>query len=185
MMSQTRPDWLLGAERGAAAAERIYAAAAEMLARDGIDALDIDALAARVHCSRATLYRHTGGKTQIRDAVLARSAARIVETVRQAVTGLSGRARVLTAVEVAVGEVRTDPVARLLVGAGGTTALVTSDTVTGFARDLAGLADDDPEAANWIVRVVLSLLFWPATDLATERRMLERFLAPAFGRESS
>lgn len=180
-MSQTRPDWLIGGERGAAAAERIYAAAAELLARDGIDTLDIDALAARVHCSRATVYRHAGGKTQIRDAVLARSADRIVGTVRAAVAGLSGRPRVLTAVEVAVGEVRADPVARLLIGAVGTRALVTSDTITGFAKDLAGLADDDPEAANWIVRVVLSLLFWPATDSATERRMLERFLAPAFG----
>ena len=180
-MSQMRSDWLVGADRGAAAAERIYTAAADLLARDGFDALDIDALAARVHCSRATVYRHAGGKTQIRDAVLARSAARIVETVRAAVTGLSGRARVLTAVEVAVGEVRSDPVARLLVGVSGTGVLVTSDTVTGFARDLAGLADDDPEAANWIVRVVLALLFWPATDSATERRMLERFLAPGFG----
>jgi AcrR family transcriptional regulator len=182
-MSQRRSDWLVGADRGAEAAERIYAAAAELLARDGINALDIDALAARVHCSRATVYRHAGGKAQIRDEVLARSAARIVETVREAVSGMSGRARVLTAVEVAVCELRTDRVARLLVDASGTRAVTTSGTVTGFAKDLAGLADDDPEAADWIVRVVLSLLFWPATDPATERRMLQRFVAPAFGHQ--
>lgn len=99
--------------------------------------------------------------------------------------GLSARARVLSAVEVAVAEVRTDPLDRLLVDASGTSALIASGTVTDFAKDLAGLVDDDPDAANWIVRVLLSLLFWPATDSATERRLLERFLAPAFGHQST
>ena len=80
-----RSDWLVGGDRGAAAAERIYAAATDVIARDGFEAFDIDALAARVHCSRATIYRHAGGKAEIRDAVLVRAAARIVETVRRAV----------------------------------------------------------------------------------------------------
>ena len=73
-----RSDWLVGGDRGAAAAERIYAAATDVIARDGFEAFDIDALAARVHCSRATIYRHAGGKAEIRDAVLVRAAARIV-----------------------------------------------------------------------------------------------------------
>ena len=49
----------------------------------GLDAFDVDSLAARVHCSRATIYRHVGGKAEIRDAVLVRAAARIVATVRR------------------------------------------------------------------------------------------------------
>ena len=80
-----RSDWLVGGDRGAAAAERIYAAATDVIARDGFEAFDIDALAVRVHCSRATIYRHAGGKAEIRDAVLVRAAARIVEEVRWAV----------------------------------------------------------------------------------------------------
>ena len=81
-----RDDWLVGGDRRTAAAERIYAAATDLIAQDG--ALDVDILASRVHCSRATIYRHAGGKAEIRDAVVARAAARIVETVRLAVDGL-------------------------------------------------------------------------------------------------
>jgi AcrR family transcriptional regulator len=65
-----RADWVVGGDRRAAAADRIYAAATDLVFREGLDALDIDALAAVVHCSRATIYRYAGGKAQIRDAVL-------------------------------------------------------------------------------------------------------------------
>ena len=56
----TRSDWLVGGDRRTAAAERIYAAATDLIARDGMDAFDIDTLASRVHCSRATIYRMRG-----------------------------------------------------------------------------------------------------------------------------
>ena len=103
----TRSDWLVGGDRRTAAAERIYAAATDLIARDGMDAFDIDALASRVHCSRATIYRCAGGKRQIRDAVMERSAARIVDAVRLAVDGLSGAERIVTAITVALGR---DPI---------------------------------------------------------------------------
>lgn len=182
-MSPRGHDWLIGADRRTAAAERIYSAAAVLMGRGGIDEVDIDALASAVHCSRATVYRHAGSKAQIRDAVLARSAARIVATVRAAVAELAGPDRVQTAILVALREIRADPLAATVVDAPGSRSLTASDAVMRYAAEFAGVTDDDPEAAAWIVRVVLSLLFWPATDLATERRMLERFLAPAFGRE--
>ncbi|WP_458316956.1 TetR/AcrR family transcriptional regulator [Mycolicibacterium brisbanense] len=183
-MSPRGEDWLVGGDRRAHAAERIYAAATELVARDGLDSLDIDAIAARVHCSRATVYRYAGGKSEIRDAVLSRLAARIVEEVRRQVDGLSGADRVLTAIVVALRLIRSDPMADLLMtslrsGSGG--GLTESDAVTGFATELAGLADGDGAAADWIVRVVLSMLFWPGADEASERRMLDRFVAPAFG----
>lgn len=183
-MSPTRADWLVGGDRRAEAAERIYAAAAEMAARDGFDSLDIDALAARVHCSRATIYRHAGGKAQIRDAVLARLAAAIVGEVRRAVDGLAGAQRVLTAVTVALQRIRADPMFDLLVGSlrsgGGMADLTRSPVPAEFATELSGLAEDDPVAAAWIVRLVLSLLVWPGADDATEQEMLRRFVAPAF-----
>ncbi|MDV3124239.1 TetR/AcrR family transcriptional regulator [Mycobacterium sp. 21AC1] len=183
-MSSGRVDWLVGGDRRAHAAERIYAAAAEMVASDGLDALDIDALAARVHCSRATVYRHAGGKTEIRDAVLARLAASIVEEVRRRVDGLTGEQRVVTAVTVALRRIRADPLFDLLLGSlrngEGMAGLARSPVPTAFAIELNGLAPDDPLAAGWIVRLVLSLLVWPGADEAAEQEMLRRFVVPAF-----
>src|SRR6476661_588498 len=116
-------DWLFDGGRRATATERIYATATELIYRDGMDAFNVDALAAATHCSRATIYRYVGGKKDIREAVLARAATRITEIVRASV---------------------------------------------------------DAPAARWIVRLVLSLLFWPDTDPHAEHQMLQRFVAPAF-----
>jgi AcrR family transcriptional regulator len=111
-----RDDWLIGGERRTAAADRIYAAATDIVVRDGLEAFDIDALAARVHCSRATIYRYAGGKAQIRDAVLLRLAARIVDSVRCAVDGLSGSERVEKAITVALEHIRSDPMRQMMTG---------------------------------------------------------------------
>lgn len=179
----SRTDWLVDGDRSALAAERIYAAAAELIYRDGFDAFNIDALAATVHCSRATVYRHVGGKSEIREAVTARAATRIVETVRSHVEGRTGSDRVVTAVTVAVAEIRSDSGGLLFVdsvrGARGASWLTASPTVAALADELAGLADD-PAGAQWIVRLVLSLLFWPAGDASAEHQLLQRFVAPAF-----
>jgi len=180
----SRSDWLVGGNRRAAAAERIYAAATDLIARDGMDGFDIDALASRVHCSRATIYRCAGGKRQIRDAVMERSATRIVDAVRLAVDGLSGAQRIVTAITVALGEIRSDPLGQLMFstirGGQDRTWLTESPIVARLATDLNGLADGDTEAVQWIVRVVLSLLYWPVADAATEQKMVERFISPAF-----
>ncbi len=179
-----RSDWLVGGDRRTAAAERIYAAATDLIARDGMDAFDIDALAARVHCSRATIYRCAGGKREIRDAVMVRAASRIVESVRRAVDGLTGAERIVTAISVALSEIRSDPLGQLVFsairGAEERTWITESPVVAEFATELNGLTDDDTAAAQWIVRVVLSLLYWPIGDDEAERQMLARFISPAF-----
>jgi len=92
----TTDDWLVGRDRHSEAAERIYAAAADLMSRRGYDAFSIDTLAAAVHCSPATIYRHTGGKTAIRDAVLGLQSERILDSVRDAIAGLAGPERVVT-----------------------------------------------------------------------------------------
>jgi AcrR family transcriptional regulator len=180
----TRSDWLVGGDRRAAAAERIFAAATDLIARDGMDAFDIDVLASRVHCSRATIYRCAGGKRQIRDAVMERSASRIVEVVRRAVDDLSGAHRIVTAITVALEEIRSDPLGQLMFstirGTQERAWLTESPIVARFAVELNGLTDDDTAAAQWIVRVVLSLLYWPIGDAQVEREMVERFVFPAF-----
>jgi AcrR family transcriptional regulator len=176
-------DWLIGGDRRALAAERIYAAATDMLTRAGPDALDVDALARRVHCSRATIYRYVGGKAEIRDAVVARAATRIIETVRRTVETMSGPERVVTAITTALRLIRADPLGRLLVGsvqANDMAWMAGSPLLAGFATDLTGVAETDPPAAQWVVRVVLSLMYWPAGDDETERQLVQRFVAPAF-----
>ncbi|SON62935.1 putative HTH-type transcriptional regulator [Mycobacterium simulans] len=178
-----RDDWLVGGDRRAIAAERIYAAATDMIARDGPKAFDIDTLAKRIHCSRATIYRYVGGKAEIRDAVVARAASRIVESVRKAVENMSGPQRVVTAITVALKLIRADPLAPLMfssVRANEMMWLTGSPLLADFATDLAGLSGRDPEAAHWVVRVVLSLMYWPAADDHAERQLVQRFVAPAF-----
>ena len=174
-------DWLVG-DRRSAAAERIYAAAAELIARDGIEGFDMAALQAEVHCSRATLYRHVGGKAQIRDAVLMREAERIVDAVRAAVTGLTGRDRTVTAVIVALQRIREDPLGQALLhsmrGVPDLQWIGRSETPLALASELTGL--DDSVAAHWVVRIVLSLLVWPVKDAAVEHEMIQRFLAPCW-----
>jgi AcrR family transcriptional regulator len=178
-----RDDWVLGGDRRKAAAERIYDVASDLIAREGPDAFDIDRLAARVHCSRATIYRYAGGKAEIRDAVVARSAARIVETVRQTVENLHGSERVVAAITVALRLIRADPSGQLMFSSIRTNDVVWltgSPLLAGFATELTGLTDRDPQAAQWVVRVVMSLLYWPVGDTATEREVVQRFVAPAF-----
>lgn len=174
-----RDDWLVG-DRHNAAAERIYAAATELIARDGIDEFDIVQLQARVHCSRATIYRHVGGKAAIRDAVLAREAQRIVAAVRDAVRELSGPERTVAAVLVALDRIRADPLGQVLLhsmgGAPEMRWIGRSELPPTLAAELTGIADGDGEAAQWIVRIVLALLFWPVEDPGAERAMVERFL---------
>lgn len=176
-------DWLAGGDRHELAAERIYAAAAELIARRGLDRFDIDSLARAAHCSRATLYRHAGGKTQIRDEVLARSAKRINNAVLASVRALTGVDRVVEAIIVALREIRSDPVASQVFAPGrpGNAAfLADSSMLARFAAESAGVDPDNAAAAQWINRVSLSLLFWPCSDEATEMHMLRSFVAPAF-----
>ncbi|ACC41099.1 transcriptional regulatory protein [Mycobacterium marinum M] len=181
-------NWIVG-DRSAVAAELIYDAAAELIASDGLSAFDIDKLAARVHCSRATIYRYAGGKAKIRDVVIARAAARIVESVRAQAESLTGAERVVASVEFALAGVRSDPLGRHLVGsfpksANGAEWFVGSKLVANFAADLAGITGGDHQAGGWLVRVVLSLILWPAEDAEIERQLVHRFIGPAFGHES-
>jgi AcrR family transcriptional regulator len=178
-----RDDWVVGGDRRAAAADRIYAAATDLVIREGLDAFDIDTLAAQVHCSRATIYRYVGGKAQIRDAVLMRLSAGIIDTVRRAVDGLSGSERVVTAITVALEQIRSDPLRRLMLSSSNSPELgeLHSSPVLGhLAADLTGITEDDPEAAQWIVRVVVSLAYWPLGNDRAEQQVLRRFVAPAF-----
>ena len=49
-----------------------------------------------------------------------------------------------------------------------------------LAADLTGITDDDPQAAQWIVRLVVSFAYWPMANSRIEQEMIKRFVAPAF-----
>lgn len=177
-----RDDWVVGRSRREAAAERIYVAATDLIVTRGLDAFDIETLAARVHCSRATIYRYAGGKAQIRDAVLMRLASGIVDNVRDAVDGLGGAERVITAITVALEQIRGSPLRPMLLNSHALDLgqMHTSPLLSRIAADLTGIADHDPHAAQWIVRVVMSFAHWPMPDNDIEQQMIRSYVAPAF-----
>lgn len=183
-------DWLVGGDRRAAAAERIYEAATNLIAREGLDAFDIDKLVGVVHCSRATIYRYVGGKSDIRNVVLQRAAVRVTGTVLAAVQHLTGRERLTAAMLMSLKAIRTDPLSQLMIGSirrgsHQVAWLADSPLLAGFAAELAGLAGGDPAASKWIVRVMLSLMYWPVEDEEAERQLVERFVAPVFSAQSA
>ncbi len=176
-------DWLIGRDRHSAGAERIYAAATDLMAREGYDAFSIDALAALVHCSPATIYRHVGGKTAIRDAVLSRQAERILDSVREAIVGLTGSERIITATTVALERMRSDPLAQIvrsMPASPGTGWLTESPLIARFATEMVGADNPDPLAAQWLVRVFLALWYWPLKNADAETLAVRRYLGPPY-----
>lgn len=176
--SITGVDWLIGAERRDAGVERIYAAAAASAAARGLDRLNIDEVAASVGCSRATVYRHVGGKQALRDGVLARAVMRVGQEIAQAVAGHTGPERIAAAVLTSLRVVRADPLASGVVRAG---ALIDFDSprLSRAASELTGTTDS--LLADWIVRVVLSLLCWPLADEKAEEQVVRRYVAAVAG----
>ncbi|MBY8856582.1 TetR/AcrR family transcriptional regulator [Nocardia sp. CA2R105] len=177
-------DWLIGRNRQAEASDRIYAAAAELIARDGVDAFTIEALASKIHCSPATIYRHAGGKGAIREAVIGIISARIVDLVRENIRTLEGPDRVVTAVVVALRRIRSHPLGPMVIGSirnGRDGEWVTeSPVVEQLAEEMIGGTQADSVAAQWLLRVVLALWCWPVKDPEVEYQMLKNFLGPAF-----
>lgn len=176
-------DWLIGRDRHSEGAERIYAAAAELMSRHGYHAFTIDALAGLVHCSPATIYRHAGGKAAIRDTVLTRQAERILDSVREAIAGLTGSERIITATIVALQRMRAEPLAQIMratTASPGTDWLTDSPAVARFATEMVGADNPDPLAAQWLVRVFLALWYWPIPDAEAEEAAIRRFLGPPY-----
>jgi AcrR family transcriptional regulator len=161
--------------------DTICDAATEAVAARGLDGLNMDDIAVRAGCSRATVYRRVGGKDAIRDAILDQAIARITASVAQAVEHLDGAERVVQVMIASLDTIRADPVsAALLTGPAAaqsvTSGLITE--VTGAVAQLAGLDLSDTVTCELIVRVTLSLLCWPAADRRTELAIIRRYVSP-------
>ena len=177
----TRRDWALGPDRKASARERILAEAAELVSRYGFEALTVEKLAATVHCSPATVYRHAGGKVAISEALISRFSEQIASSVNNAIAGLRGTERVVGAILVGLEHMRAEPLGQLIIGDirpgrdGGT--VNASRIVTKIAEGMIG--HSDPLAAQWLFHITFSLWYWPLKDKAAEEEMVRRFAAPS------
>ncbi|OBK37784.1 transcriptional regulator [Mycobacterium sp. 1245111.1] len=174
-------DWVLGADRNAEALDRILSAALDLVSRDGFDAFTIDALAARLHCSPATIYRRAGGKAAIFERLISIFADRIIRSMHRAIDGLEGTERIATAILVGLDYMRAEPLGKLIMGdirpdqdSGAVTA---SPLVAKIAAEMIGIGD--PLAVQWVIRATFSLWYWPVKDRQTEYELVTRFVAPS------
>jgi hypothetical protein len=90
---------------------------------------------------------------------------------------------VVTATIVALQGLQSDPLAHLMQSTHATPVsewITSSPAVTGFAGEMLGLENDDPLAAQWLIRVFLALWCWPLKDPVAQRTMLQRFLGPPY-----
>jgi AcrR family transcriptional regulator len=171
--------WLAD-ERSQLAAERILDAAGELFAARGISGVSMAEVAAAAGCSRATLYRYFADRRELHVAFVHREARRIGALVAQESAAVEEpEARLVAAVSAAVRLVRQTPVLAAWFEAGD--AAVTAELVrSSEVLDTLGLGlVDDPAAARWLVRVVVSLLMMPGRDEADERDLVARFVVPA------
>ena len=171
--------WLAD-ERTQLAAERILDAAGELFVERGISRVSMGDVAAAAGCSRATLYRYFADRRELHLAFIHREGRRVGALVARDIASVEGReSQVVAAVTSAVRHVRDSPHLAAWFEAGDaslTTELVRSSDVLGSLG--LGLADD-PAAARWLVRVVVSLLSMPGRDAAEEHELVARFVAPA------
>lgn len=182
-MSGERADWMRHAQRSAVQ-DRILEAAGELFAEQGPDA-SMSELAAAVGCSRATLYRYFDGRRQLQMAYVERIARRIADVIEARLTGVTDpRERLTESILIALAQVRDEPALRawfLPGGAGVAGDLALSSelieaTATAFLGGVAGGVD--ARAAQWVVRVIVSLLAVPGGTSDDECDLIERFVIP-------
>ena len=138
-------------------------------------------------CSRATVYRYFENRDALRRAYVHREARLVAGEVASALVAIDDPAeQIVQGVLLAVAAVRRSAEMSAWFGVGS----------AGFAHDLAGSsdvievlasdfvagalpgADDGPQRARWLVRIIVSLLTLPGADAAEERELVERFVAP-------
>lgn len=169
----------LGDERNRVAAERILDAAAALFVERGVGAVGMGEVAQAAGCSRATLYRYFSDRNELHVAFIHREARRVGGLVAVEVAALTDpSARLATAVLSSVRHVREAPALAAWFRTGD--AAVTAELAQSSAViESLGLSFvDDPGAARWLVRTIVSLLTVPGRDDEDERAMVERYVVP-------
>jgi len=178
------PSWAREPQRDQAG-EKILDAAEKVFVERGVSAAGMAEIAEAAGCSRGTLYRYFPNRHALHLAYVDREALRIVRGVRDRIAGIDdAHERAIEYVLATLAEVRAKPgtAAWFEPGASGMAARMSraSEVIESLTGAVGGawLAGDELRA-RWLVRIVVSLLADPEEDEATERALVERFVAPA------
>ena len=121
------------------------------------------------------------GKAAILESLISRFYERIIRSIHQAIAGMEGTERVVTAILVGLEYMRAEPLGQLIMGdirpdhdSGAVTA---SPLVVKIAEEMIGRSD--PLAAQWLIRVTFSLWYWPVKDKEIEYELVKRFAGPS------
>ena len=172
------------------AAERILDAADKVFGERGVSGAGMADIAEAAGCSRGTLYRYFPSRHDLHLAYINRQALRIMRSVGEQISAIEApRERLVEGILRSLREVRRSPgtAAWYAPGEAGATARMSRsseviDTLTtAFVSGLLGSRGDADSRlrANWLVRVIHSLLTLPGASDAEERALVERFAAPA------
>lgn len=161
-------------------AERILDAAAVLFATRGVGAVGMGEVAAAAGCSRATLYRWFADRHELHVAFVHREARRVGAGVLAEVAGIDDPAERLAAgVLAAVRRVRAEEALAAWFRSGDAAATAALAQSSEVIAALGVSLVDDPAAARYLVRVVLSLLAVPGRDDAEEAELVRRFVVPS------
>lgn len=178
------------------AVEKILEAASHAFLELGVGKASMADVARYAGCSRGTLYRYFENRHQLHLAYVDHQARVLAGRVRAALAEIRDpRERLIEGVMRAVAEVRRTPgaAAWFSVGDAGMAARASRRSeeveaaLSGFVEELLGPlpgarpgrgAAESRLRANWLLRVILSLLTLPGGNEAEERALIERFVAP-------
>jgi AcrR family transcriptional regulator len=180
-------DWL-GERRGEVAADRILDAAEQLYTQGDQASVGMNEIARAAGCSRATLYRYFENREALRTAYVHRETYRLSREIKQELDGIDDpRERLTASIVATLRMVRTSPalaswfsVSRPPIGG---EIAGQSEVINALAAAFVNsLGPEDPATverrARWVVRVITSLLMFPAHDEAQERAMIEEFVVP-------
>jgi len=179
-------------------AERIIAAAADLIAVQGLRATSVDDIASAAGCGRATVYRYfPGGRSELLDVTLDRGVDRIFAACTRLTDHATSLAEAVAGtINIAVLELLTDAVVQqLLVDEPDTMAtLISPVRIEPLLERAAGWGGEhfarfvEPAIAThigqWCARVVTDHLRSPApiidiTDPTIARSLVDTFLLPS------
>ncbi|SPM35561.1 TetR family transcriptional regulator [Mycobacterium rhizamassiliense] len=181
-------DWL-AAHRNEAAADRILDAAERLYTERDQASIGMNEIARAAGCSRATLYRYFENREALRTAYVHRETHRLGREIIARTGAIeSPQERLVESILVTLRMVRENPAlaswfATSRPPVAGELA-EQSDVIAALAAAfLHSLGSDDNAAvverrARWVVRVIVSLLMYPAHDDNDERAMIEEFVVP-------
>jgi len=179
-----------------AARQRLLEAAARCIAREGVAATTIAAVASEAGVSRQTVYRYFGSRDEVVLRAIRAAAEGVRAKIERQIDALSDPAdMVVEALVLGLAELRGDPVLRGLLESSGVDASVTSRITKRpgieWARealsaliDAAGWSQAEVEPAlEFLLRMFLSLAISPSPARSPDelRAFLYRHLVPGLG----